>query len=328
MKWRDVLMFRKPKKAKIGGKFLVYGMSNEGKSLFGLTFPKIGAIDSETGLAFYEDEPITIAGNTYNNLEFVDTTSDLDELEEDLEGIIDGDVEIDTLLIDSETKFYNTMDIGATEAEEKKAKLAGKNVDTRAKWGRVKNKNMKFQQAKISASARGIHVVSTAQAKEIKDKDDSNKIIGYTYEAHKTLKFDYDIVLFFYTEEDKKTKTRRFFARVEKDRTRVTQVGDIIENCTFDMWKPYFDARNGLETSGANFTKDLKNSTTSVLNDSELADKLAKDIKELLKDNKENTSLMKQIKKVLDDNGIDIKAMNLEVSGKLEKAKKEIEELL
>lgn len=321
------MAFRKPKKAKIGGKFLVYGFSNEGKSVFGLTFPKIGAIDSETGLAFYEDEPLQIAGKTYNNLEFVDTTSDLDELEEDLDGIIDGDVDIETLLIDSETKFYNTMDIGATEAEEKKAKLAGKNVDTRSKWGRVKNINMKFQQAKISASAKGTHVVSTAQAKEIKDND-TNKLLGYTYEAHKSLKFDYDIVLFFYTEEDKKTKTRKFFARVEKDRTRVTQVGDIIENCTYDIWKPYFDARNGLETTGANFKKDLKNSTTSVLNDSELADKLAKDIKELLKDNKENTSLMKQIKKILDDSGIDIKAMNLEVPEKLEKAKKEIEELL
>ena len=127
------MAFRKPRATKIGGKFLVYGFSGEGKSYFGLTFPKIGAIDSETGLAFYEDTDIEINGKTYNNLAFVDTTSDLDELEEDLDNIIDGDVDIETLLIDSETKFYNTMDIGATEAEEKKAKLNGKVVDARRK---------------------------------------------------------------------------------------------------------------------------------------------------------------------------------------------------
>ena len=61
------------------------------------------------------------------------------------------------------------MDIGCTEAVEKKAKLEGKNPDTRAKWGKIKNINMKFQQAKISASAKGIHVVSTAQGVDVTD---------------------------------------------------------------------------------------------------------------------------------------------------------------
>lgn len=319
------MAFRKPRKAKIGGKFLVYGKSNEGKSCFGLTFPKIGAIDSETGLAFYEDTPIEIGGKTYNNIEFVDTTSDLDTLEEDLDGIIEGDVDIETLLIDSETKFYNTMDIGATEAEEKKAKLKGKSVDTRSKWGRVKNINMKFQQAKITASAKGFHVVSTAQAKDV--LDDNNKVIGHTYEAHKSLKFDYDVVLYFYTEEDKKTHERRFYALVEKDRTQVTKVGDIIENCTYDIWKSYFDERNNLKTIDANFKKDLNNSTTSVLSDSELATKLSKEIKSLIMSHRGDTDKTKEIKKISDELEIDIKSMDLEPSSKLEKFKKSIEQL-
>lgn len=319
------MAFRKPREAKVGGKFLAYGMSNEGKSYFGLTFPKIGAIDSETGLAFYENKDITIGDKSYNNLEFIDTTADLDELEEDLDSIIEGETEIDTLLIDSETKFYNTMDIGATEAEEKKAKLAGKSVDTRAKWGRVKNINTKFQQAKISASAKGINVVSTAQAKEIKDKD--NEVIGYTYDAHKSLKFDYDVVLFFYTEVDKKTKEIKYFARVEKDRTEVTKRGDVIENCTYDIWSSYFESRNGLKTSGANFTKDLKNSTQSVLNDSELADKLAKDIKRIISSHKTDTNIVKQIKKISDDLEIDIKSLDLEEPKKLQEMINEINKI-
>lgn len=313
------MAFRKPAKSKIGGKFFVYGFSGEGKSFFGLTFPKIGAIDSETGLAFYEDEEIQIGGVKYNNLEFVDTTSDLDELEEDLDNIIDGDVDIDTLLIDSETKFYNTMDIGATEAEEKKAKLSGKAVDARAKWGRIKNINMKFQQAKITASAKGIHVVSTAQGVAITDND-TQKVIGYKPDTHKSLKFDYDVVLRFYVEEDKKTKERRYFAEVIKDRTPVTEVGDIIENCTYDTWKPYFDKRNGIDsvTSGANFTKDLKNSTESVLNNAELSTKLAKDIKDFIGGHKTETSILKQLKSIADDSTIDLKNLDLEEPKKLQ----------
>ena len=65
------MAFRKPAKTKIGGKFLVYGLSTEGKSYFGCTFPKIGAIDSETGLAFYEDSDIAINGKKYNNIVFI-----------------------------------------------------------------------------------------------------------------------------------------------------------------------------------------------------------------------------------------------------------------
>lgn len=304
------MAFRKPRENKVGGKFLIYGATHEGKSWFALTFPKIGAIDSETGLAFEEGKEIEIAGKKYNNLEFVDTTADLDELEDDLDSILDGEVDIETLVIDSETKFYNTMDIGATEAEERKAKNAGKAVDTRSKWGRVKNINMKLQQAKISCSAKGIHIVSTAQLKEIKDKDDSNKVIGYKPDAHSTLGFDYDVTLRFYVEIDKKTKERRYFAEVEKDRTHVTKPGDIIENCTYDIWKDYFDKRNAKGTlSGANFTKDLKKSTKSVLNNSELSEELSKEIKSLLKEFK-NTDKMDLIKEKIKELGIDVKLMD------------------
>lgn len=310
--------FRKPMKQKIGGKFLVYGFTGEGKSFFGATFPKVAAIDSETGLGFYEGIDIEIGGKKYNNIVFIDTTSDLDTLEEDLDAIIEGEVEgVETLLIDSESKFYNAMDIGATEAEERKAKMAGKSVDNRSKWGRVKNINMKLQQAKLTASAQGIHVVSTAQCKEIKD-DDTGKLIGYKLEAHSSLKFDYDTILRFYVETDKKTKERKYYAEVEKDRTHVTKVGQIIENCTYDVWSNYFAERNGLKTSGANFSNDLKNSTQSVLNDAELSTKLATDLKETIK--ALSSTNKKLVKDKLEELQIDLKAMDLSNPEDLKKA--------
>jgi len=311
------MAFRKPIAQKIGGKFLAFGLTFEGKSWFGLTFPKIAAIDSEAGLAFEEGKDITINGNKYNNLIGVDTTSDLDTLDENLEAIIDGEVDCDTLLIDSETKFYNTMDISATEVEERKAKISGKAVDARSKWGRIKNINMKLQQAKITLSSQGKHIVSTAQAKEV--SDDNGKVIGYKPDVHKSLPFDYDVVLRFYTEEDKKTKERRFYAEVKKDRTHVTTVGDIIENCTYDIWKAYFDERNKTgEKSTANYSKDLDTSVDGVLGKSEQADKLAGEIKNLIKEHKGDMDAQKKIKTKIDDLKIDVKEMNFASPEKLE----------
>ncbi|MDU4051217.1 MAG: AAA family ATPase [Clostridium perfringens] len=311
------MAFRKPKTQIIGGKFLVYGATHEGKSWFGLTFPKVAVIDSEAGTAFDEGDEIEIAGRTYNNMVLVDTTADLDELEENLDAIIDGDVDCETLVVDSETKFYTAMDIGATEVEEKKARANGKNVDNRAKWGRVKQMTMKLQQAKLTVSAKGKHVVSTAQAKEIKE-DNTNKVIGYKPDCHSSLPFDYDVVLRFFTETDKKTKERKFYAEVIKDRTHVTKVGSIIENCTYDVWKDYFENRTkkGYK-SEANFTNDLKKSVGNVLNEAEKSEKLAEDIKTLIKELKGNEEGLASFKKKVSDMKIDLKALDMEDVDKL-----------
>ena len=150
------MSFRDAKAAKIGGKFLVYGESGSGKSTFQLTFPKVACIDSEAGVAHYEGRDITLNnGNTYNNLVLVDNTSDLDELEMDLDSFISGefDNKIETLSIDSETKFYGTMQVGAQEVEEKRARKKGGNVDdaniSQRSWGRIKILNLKLQQSKL-----------------------------------------------------------------------------------------------------------------------------------------------------------------------------------
>ena len=199
------MSFRKAKAAKIGGKFLVYGESGSGKSTFQLTFPRVACVDSEAGVAHYEGKDISINnGNTYNNLVLVDNTSDLDELEMDLDSFLNGefDNKIDTLSIDSETKFYGTMQVGAQEVEEKRARKKGGNVDdaniSQRSWGRIKILNLKLQQAKIDLSTKGVHVISVAQATDERDKS-GEKVIGVKPDMHKSVKFDYDTVLEFYT---------------------------------------------------------------------------------------------------------------------------------
>ena len=267
---------------RIGVKVLATGETNTGKSYFGLTFPNIGAVDSETGLAFYIGRDIEIGGKTYNNVKFVDETCSLDDMEENLDAIIEGEIDgLGTFVVDSETKIYNTMVEASTEVEERKAKLAGNNYDQRKMWATVKRINGKLQQAKITASAKGINVVSVAQGKFVKDED--TKTTSWKIEAHNSLAFDYDIILRFFTEVDKKTKEIRYFAEVIKDRTQITQTGDIIENCTYDIWKPAVEGMAEFNISEANFVKDTKDSKKSVLADAEKAEKVAKEITAILK---------------------------------------------
>lgn len=312
------MAFRKAKAARVGGKFLAYGMEGSGKSWFALTFPKVACIDSETGIVHYEGRDITLAnGNTYNNLVMVDDTSDLDDLEDDIDEITESE-EVETLSIDSETKFYNTMQIGATEVEERKARKKGGDVDdtvvSQRQWGRIKIINMKLQQAKIDLSSKGKHVVSVAQATEVYEGEgEKRKLVGIKPDMHKSVKFDYDTILEFYKEKDKATGEIKYYAEVKKDRTNVCKVGQIIENPCYDIWRDYFEGMNNLDTVETSYKNDLKKSTESMIDNADRAEELAAELKDLMKKLKEasNMDAIKTISGLMKDKGIDIKKLDL-----------------
>ena len=311
------MSFRDAKAAKIGGKFSVYGESGSGKSTFQLTFPKVACIDSEAGIAHYEGRDITLNnGNTYNNLVLVDNTSDLDELEMDLDSFISGefDNKIETLSIDSETKFYGTMQVGAQEVEEKRARKKGGNVDdaniSQRSWGRIKILNLKLQQLKIDLSTRGIHIVSVAQGTDKRD-DSGEKVIGIKPDMHKSVGFDYDTVLEFFTKEE--ADGTHYYAKVLKDRTKVTKRGDVIENPCYDIWKDYFEGRSNLETNKTSYKNDIKNSTESMEDKADRSEELAAEFKEVLKSLKDDKDALLKVNKLLKDKGIDLKKLELQL---------------
>ena len=311
------MSFRDAKAAKIGGKFLVYGETGSGKSTFQLTYPKEECIDSEAGVAHYEGRDITLNnGNTYNNLVLVDNTSDLDELEMDLDSFISGefDNKIETLSIDSETKFYGTMQVGAQEVEEKRARKKGGNVDdaniSQRSWGRIKILNLKLQQLKIDLSTRGIHIVSVAQGTDKRD-DSGEKVIGIKPDMHKSVGFDYDTVLEFFTKEE--ADGTHYYAKVLKDRTKVTKRGDVIENPCYDIWKDYFEGRSNLETNKTSYKNDIKNSTESMEDKADRSEELAAEFKEVLKSLKDDKDALLKVNKLLKDKGIDLKKLELQL---------------
>lgn len=288
-------MFTQAIAGKVGGKFLSFGDTSSGKSYFQLTFPKVACIDSEASISHYIDTNIVLNnGKSYNNLVFIDTTSDLDELEDDIESLIDGeyDGQIETLSIDSETKFYNTMQVGALEVEERRARKKGGDIDdagiSQKQWGRIKLINMKLQRAKLDLSSKGVHIVSVAQEAEIKDEE--GKVLGHKPDMHKTVKFDYDTILRHFTKKDKQGNIS-YYAEVIKDRTNVTKVGQIIENPSFDIWKSYYDSKNGLSTNVTSYKKDIKTSTDSMISESDQVDALINEWKQNMQGLQDRTKI-------------------------------------
>lgn len=251
--------FRKPSSKRIGLKVLGYGDTGSGKSQFGLSFPKLYALDSEAGLALYEGKPIG------KNIEMIMNTQDFMELEEAIEEIEElyneDSTALETLVIDSETKFFQNLQTALLELEEKKARSKGRdpmdaNVSVRG-WGRIKAVSTKLQNLKIDLSGKGVNVVSIAQMEDIKQKiGDNFVVVGHKPVMAKMSEYDYDIVLQFFTEgEDEDTK---YFAKVLKDRTKKFKKGQVIQNPSYELWA---DAKpvdgDTLETS---FSKDAKTS--------------------------------------------------------------------
>ena len=223
--------------------------------------------------------------------------------------------DIQTLDIDSETKFYAAMQVGATEVEERKARRKGGDVDdtvvSQRQWGRIKIINMKLQQAKIDLSSKGKHIVSVAQATEVYEGTGENrKFIGIKPDMHKSVKFDYDTILEFYKEEN--GEDVKYFARVKKDRTNVTKVGQIIENPSYDIWKDYFNAMNDLDTNETTYKQDIKTSMESMVDKAEKSEELAAEFKEILKALKDDKEALSKVNKLMKEKEVDLKKLEMQ----------------
>lgn len=317
------MAFRKAAQAKRGIKFLVYGQTGSGKSFFGLTFPRSVAIDSECGLVHYEDRDITLNnGNTYNNLLMVDDTSDLDTLEDDLENFVEiaDENKAETLIIDSESKIYDGLQIAANEVEERRARRKGNDVEDAnlsiRSWGRIKLINMRLQQTKIDLSAKGYHIVSVAQEVDLRNPD-GTKVIGHKPDCYKSLPYDYDVVIRFLNKKDSDGNVH-YYGEIIKDRTNVTRIGDVIENPCYDIWKDYVDGNAKLSINETSYKDDVKKSTESMVDKAERSEELALQLKESLKLLKDNKDALLKVNKLMKEKNVDIKKLEIQSPDVLE----------
>lgn len=299
-------IFRKAESAKIGGKFLVFGETGSGKSTFLTTFEKIAAIDSEAGLSNYEDNP---------NLLFVANTNSVYDVEEAISEIEDEMLgEIKTFGIDSETKIYSGMQISAMEVEERRARQKGKDVDdatiSMRQWGKIKLINQKLQNLKIKLSSLGIHIVSIAQAEDLKEKKGDTFIkVGIKPSVPKNFEYDYDVCLRFFTQTTKDGEIYR--AEVLKDRTGVFKKGDIIDNPSYDYWREYYESKSKLKERKIDFNGDINKDIDKMQDESAKIETLITQFKTIAKQLPKEDMI--KVQKLCKDKGVDnpLKATDL-----------------
>lgn len=288
-------LFRKPAERQVGLKVLAQGITGGGKSKFGLSFPKVFALDSETGLALYESKAENLVGIA-NTQDYNSIQSAIKEVEKLVKTNAD---EVGTLLIDSETKFYQNLTDAVLTVEEKKARKNGKDVMDSAismrGWGRIKSVAQRLQNMKLDLSAKGVHIVSVSQIEDVKEKQGETFVkVGEKPVMQKGVEYDYDIVLHFYTEE---TLTgTKYYAKVLKDRTDVYKKGDVIENASFDMWKGA-TIKEDAQIIESDFAGDAEKSKASYEKEEDEIKTNVERFKELLKDEKTKALALELLKK-------------------------------
>ena len=270
-------LFKKVEETKSALKVLVYGNTGTGKTIFGLSFPDIVAIDSEIGMTHYK--------NKYKNLKYILETTSSKDVEDGLDEILDMD-DIKTFIIDSETKIYENMQHSALALAEKRAKQKSQSVDdaniSQREWGKIKLITKKLQSAKIMLSSKGVNIVSIAQEKDIKEKKgDSYVTVGNAPDTAKGIEYDYDIVLRLFTNEDEKGDVK-YFAEVKKDRTQKYKKGNIIENPSFEKWQDIYEEGITKKENIVNFMKDIKKDEKEFEIEIETAEKLVEEFKGLI----------------------------------------------
>lgn len=247
-------LFEKPTKKSAGMKVLAYGFEGTGKTLFALSFPDIILIDTEAGSTFY------LSGEEGKNVKGVLRTQGYKKYEEALSEVArDWDkLEMQTLVTDSVTKLRQNLSDTIINVDIKRNKRNGmadaelnSNLSMRS-WGKIGEISKRHQNIKIDLS-NNVNIVDIAQAKEI--KDDNQQVIDIRPDMDKSSPYDYDLKLFLFTKKDS-DGTTKFYARVDKDRTKKYKTGDIIENPSFALWSNTLgDSDNRVETS---YSEDYK----------------------------------------------------------------------
>lgn len=322
-------VFKKAEKVKSAGKFLAFGATSSGKSWFTLTFPKIFAFDSEQGLNFYLDND--------NLLQVAPTASmyDMQDGIDELHSVLDSDPNsVKTVTFDSETKFYQNIQDISLSVEEKRAREKGRDVDDTnlsvRSWGRIKSVSNRLQNMKIDLSSRGVNIVSTAHESDIK-KEVGNEwvVVGHKPDIYKNLPFDYDVVLRFFTKENKDGETE-YWAEVKKDRTQTFKKGDKIQNPSYEMWADKFTTE--ITGKSTDYATDTIEDTDKMIEEEgaqERKDKIIEVLKKAISSKaKEDSSIKLDVSKKLKEHNTSLNNLSELDLEEVEDIKNEIVKIL
>lgn len=300
------MAFRKPMKQgrKQGLKILIFGEDNSGKSLFVLSFPEVAVIDTEAKLGVYEG---TLEAK---NIVAIEDSSKYDDVLDRIKEAIADDI-CKTFAIDSETYVYQGEEVACLEVEERKARKKKGDVDDQVVslrgHGRIRLNTCRLKLLKAQASAKGITVISTAHKKDIMKKvGDTNIKIGEEPVLGKNSGHDFDVILRLYKEKDLATGKYKFFAEVIKDTTRTLELGSIIENPSYDLFKDYIEQHENLNTISASYDKAIDDNIKVLEEEAKNFDTLVEEFETLFKKLKEqDKNNITKVKELLTKHNVD-----------------------
>lgn len=298
-------LLRKKQARQQGLKILTYGENGSGKSVYGLSFPQVGALDAEAKMGVYENSE-----KFGKNLLVVADTSDYYDALSVLEEVIGGSV-CRTFMVDSETYIYEAMQVSAMENEEERAKKKGADptdsVVAQRGWGKIKLNTARLRGLKAQASTKGITLICTAHKEDVMQKVGQDNVkIGEKPSLRKNSEHEYDVVLRFYKQKDIATGKMKYFAEVEKDTTETFEVGHVIENPCYDnTYKTYIEKSNSLTTIDSSYDKTIENTMKTMSSEAQEFDELVLEFETLFKEAKEKgQDKVDLAKKLLADKGI------------------------
>ena len=209
----------------------VFGDAGTGKTKFALSFPKPAVIDSDRGSLPYDDE---------FDFKFLDANH-WPELLKAITWLEKGKHDFLSLIVDPMTVFY--QDLVEMQVQER-FNRSGKEQLIHADWGMIGRRWQNLLNRLIDLD---MHVVLVMREKEEYEStvdpntgQESRRRTGdQTYDAYKTTRYLFDYMFHLTTQENKKTKSCKFFCRVNKTRRHK----EIAKFANFDITnKKGFDA--------------------------------------------------------------------------------------
>jgi len=254
-------LFEEAKKVKKRFKISCYGAPGSGKTLFGLSFPKVGVIDLEHGTDWYAGRDVVPGLGVSNDFMVKHTKSakEVIRIVDELENKLKSDPGyIETLVIDPISLFWEAVqDAFLTRLQKKK----GEDVEIMFHhWKKIKGPYLSLMTKLINLP---VHLVLLGRESSIYEKNSRGElsVIGTKISAEKDTPYISDIHLRFFTKPHPETGNDVFFALVEKDRTNILKKGTVIKNCSFSK---LVELSNGIVDMDSGDTMSLIESEESI----------------------------------------------------------------
>lgn len=217
-------------------KIAVYGPSGVGKTWFALHFPKVAVIDMEGGTDHY--------GGKFNF--HVVRTKSVKEVLQYVDAFEKEQHDFETLVIDPITIVWTQLQTGRQDVKERKAaNKQGKDRNevtdlesfTQADWNAVKKIYNKLMTSLINLDMHVVLIGRQSDLTETKPNGDVVKL-GVKMDAEKNTIYAMDTVFRLDVVNGKR------IAFIEKDRTMTFQIGDKVENISFESFAEVVQAKS------------------------------------------------------------------------------------